>query len=935
MALHHTSFTGRDGAPVGVTSFAQTSDGFLWVGTHYGLYQFDGVRFQIRADDQLQSSHIHSLWADRNGDLWIGFSVGGVSVLRNGQITNYSGNGLPPGTAFGIARTPDGVLWVVTTLGVGQFTHSAWHSINPTWGLAIAHPQEMHLASDGTLWIADGQHAFRLPPNAKHFETLDLSAYAQQGLGSPASIPSPDTLGVSATVADSSGAVWQANKTGLIRYRWPNRGPHATPPVAETLNPQTPLSGVFVYDMFEDSEGNFWLGTNGGLDRFRATRLNVVPFDGAIFQPAFAPGDHGDIWVASTRDTGYHVTDVVAKVPAIPLLTSMMTRDRKGTIWLSAPPGLMQVQGDQIRNFGLPSGLKTVGFSGQALATEGDGSIWFSIAGHGLYRYKDESWTANGGLKQLPSDQNPLSLLAAYDGSMWLGYSKNRLFQVSGDKVTHFDTSNGIAVGAIQVIEAHDDQVWVGGERGVDYLKGGVFTPLKGAHGETFKDISGIVETADGDVWLNGAFGLYRITAVELKRLNKEPAYSVTFDHFTMLDGLDGPAVQIRPTPTLIRGSDGRLWAATENGVVWIDPRLLGLSNAELRPVIQTLNASGVAYTASGHPEFPKGTNGLRVDYTAPLLGEPERLRFRYRLVGLDPTWQDADARRQAYFTNLAPGTYTFELQAKLEGGMWSSNQAEAIFSIAPNFYQTWWFDALVVAALLVFVWLWHHLRIRRLEARMRIRRNERERVARDLHDTLLQSVQGLILQVHVASDYDANPQVRQQVLAAAVQSAQSVLKEGRDKVMELRNEGSGAFDLAESIRQLILNSSQGYTGSAKLVITGNPTTLNHKAEDEIFSIVREMITNVWKHAEASSFDVVLRYGWIFFTVRVIDNGLGIPDSISKGGAPSGRWGILGMKERARQFGGSVSLRPGDKRGTEVTLRMPSSRVYQHRWTGL
>jgi signal transduction histidine kinase/ligand-binding sensor domain-containing protein len=932
-ALRHTTFIGRDGAPAGVTSFAQTPDGFLWVGTHYGLYLFDGVRFQIQAGDQLQSSHIHALWADKNRDLWIGFSTGGVSAIRNGRVTNYSGGGLPPGTAFEIARTRDGTLWVATTLGLARLVAGAWRTVGADWGVGGIHPQEMHLTADGTLWLNDGQHSYRLTPKSLRFETLDLASYSVQGLGLPKSVPITNTEGVTYTLVDSSGAIWQASKTGLTRYRWPGLLSKDGTPKTETIEADDGLSGIFVFTMFEDAEGNFWLGTNGGLDRFKQNRLNVVPFGQAIFQPAMVAGDQGDIWVGNTLNTGYHVVSSVDKVSQIPPLTSMMTREPDGTIWLGAAPGLMRLKDGEVTNFDLPSDIKRLGFRAQALARQGDGSLWLSMAGSGLRRYKDGMWTSNGGLEQLPKDQNPLSMVTSADGSLYLGYPKNRLYIVAADRVKHFEASDGISVGAIQAISVRGGDTWVGGERGVDRLYGGTFEPLKGERDETFKDISGIVQTEDGDLWLNGAFGLYRIKSNDLKLLKKQPSYAVSFDHFTSLDGLSGPAVQIRPTPTLIEGSDGRLWASTEKGVVWVDPRNIRDVKVELFPVVQTIEANGVSHLASEDLTLSQGTKNLRIDYTVPVLGEPERVRFRYRLLGFDQNWQEADSRREAYFTNLAPGSYTFQLEAKMEGEGWSPQMGQSKVYISPSFYQTWWFDVLIVLFSAVILWSLHLLWMRRLATRMQIRRHERERVARDLHDTLLQSVQGLILQVHVASDYDANPLVRQRVLGDAVASAQTVLKEGRDKVMELRDDGIGSFELAELIRHFIMNAPASFIGNFNVVVEGNPTPLRTHAKDEIFSVAREMITNVWNHANASSIDVSLHYGWRSLVIRVGDNGRGIPEAVDKGGLPSGRWGILGMKERARQLGGTLTVRQGVKGGALAELRVPARRTYVRFWS--
>ncbi|HEY0198286.1 MAG TPA: two-component regulator propeller domain-containing protein, partial [Rhodanobacter sp.] len=197
---------------------------------------FDGVRFQIQADGQLQSSHVHGLWADKNGDLWMGFSVGGVSVIRGGHVTNYLGGGLPPGTAFGLARTPDGTLWVATTLGLARLTNGVWRTLGADWGVQGIHPTEMHLAADGTLWVHDGEHSYRLTPKSSRFETLDAASYSRQGLGVPLPVPPLGMPGDTEQMVDSSGAIWQGSNAGLTRYRWPGLPSKSDPPDRETIN---------------------------------------------------------------------------------------------------------------------------------------------------------------------------------------------------------------------------------------------------------------------------------------------------------------------------------------------------------------------------------------------------------------------------------------------------------------------------------------------------------------------------------------------------------------------------------------------------------------------------------------------------------------------------------------------------------------------------
>lgn len=919
--LHHTVFTSRDGAPEGVTSFAQSPDGFLWIGTHYGLYQFDGVRFEPRAVGQLQSSHIHALWADKNGDLWIGYSIGGVSEIHDGRVTNYQGSGLPPGTAFELARTPDGALWVATTQALGRMVNGAWRTVGADSGIAGVHPERMQLAADGTLWVAGNKHAYRLLPHHDRFETLDEASYLGTRIGLPESSKLQDFHGTS-TLLDSSGAFWEDtnSRQGIVRYRWP-QGSTSEPPIIETM-PGDAFSGSFIFDIFEDREGNVWIGTNGGLDRFRRDRLNVVQFGEPIYQPAMAAGEHGDIWVGQTWSTGYHVTDSVEHVAAIPLLTSMMTREADGTIWLGSTSGVQRLVKGEATPFELPTFAKSVGFRTQALARQGDGSLWISISGHSLLRYKAGNWLPNGNQKELPTDQTPLSMSTDATGALWLGYPQNNLYKIAGERLIHIGAGDGISVGAVQVISLHEGQAWIGGERGVEHMVGKRFVQLKGDHGELFQDISGIVQTANGDLWLNGAFGLYRIKADQWQRTELQPEYRVSFEHFTSLDGLKGAAVQIRPTPTLIQGSDGRLWAATESGVVWVDPKNVPAVTVDVLPVVQGITANGVHYPGKINNDLPKGTRNFQVAYTAPLLGEPERITFRYRLLGFDQNWQDAGSSRQAYFTNLPPGKYTFQVQSKTDDADWSGPIGESTFVLLPSFYQTWWFYAASALLLSAALWSLHLMRIRRLTTRMNIRRHERERVAQDLHDTLLQTVHALLIQVQRAARAIPANEPAQEMLKESAGIAHLAMAEGRDRIVSLQSFKGHPSD--PSIALELIGRHLEVIHEKKFLITteGRCPKLSQSLGSEIIDIAREAMLNAFRHSGGRAVTLSIVYGTRDILIKVTDDGRGIDPAVLEQGGSPGHWGLATIRDRAKDIGATIHWSDGSP-GTHFECRIP------------
>jgi signal transduction histidine kinase len=332
---------------------------------------------------------------------------------------------------------------------------------------------------------------------------------------------------------------------------------------------------------------------------------------------------------------------------------------------------------------------------------------------------------------------------------------------------------------------------------------------------------------------------------------------------------------------------------------------------------------------------LPKRTDSLQIDYAALSLSVPQRIRYRYKLEGLDRDWQDPGQRREAIYTNLDPGQYRFRVIAANDDGVWNEVGATLDFDIAPAFTQTYWFIALCALTAGTLLFVAYFLRMRnvaaRIKGRLEERISERERIARELHDTLLQGVQGVILRFQAAMDRIPEHEPARQALAKALDRADDVLVEGRDRVNDLRSTAAPAVDLPTVVEQAGEEFARDYPAQFRMTVTGTPRALHPVVRDEVYAIVREALANAFRHAQASHIEVEIVYDRRELRLHVRDDGRGIDGTILAAGGRREHWGLIGMRERARQIRAHFQLwsRPGA--GAEIELRIPAVLAYRTR----
>jgi len=972
--LYHTGWTARDGAPTGIVSMVQTRDGYLWMGNAAGLFRFDGVRFERIEESnhtRLMSNNVYSLWAAPTGGLWIGYGFGGASYLENGRVTNYTlADGLPSGTIMGFAEDPSGVLWAGSSRGLMRLQGQRWTLVGQEWGFPNTNINAIHVDAGGTLWVVAENGVMFLRPGTHQFEMTGITTDGDSSsyfLDAPNHatwlfndklgfllLPSVDgepvmpsrwlgkgliTLGQSGLLVDRDGAVWIPTPQGIRRFKsMDSLASTSTRGVAakiDVFGRPDGLTAEHIFSALQDKEGNVWFGTSGGLDKFRAAKLVKIDMPPGSQYFSLARGDGDSMWIGTSQGQLYRATPTTTGDPVAEFgsFIGCLYRDPSGLLWVGSNNAIWQQQNGRwnpskriVKDDPYPDANEI-----QAIVRDTTGAMWVSVVHAGVYRVEAGKWILWGGRDDFPKE--PATVLTADpDGRLWLGYVNGRIALLEGGRLKIFDEPEDLRIGTTLALKAHGRGVWVGGEQGLLFFDGKVFHPVTARNRGPLPGISGIVESTDGDLWLNTGEGAVHIAESEVQRLHGDPAYSVGFELLNYLDGMAGTPSAIRPLPSMVEGSDGRLWFSTTNGVLWHDPKQTTRNPLAPNVYIQSITADGASYDPSEIAQLPMKTRNLSIGYAGLSLSIPERVRFRYRLEGGDSSWEDVGTRRVAYFTDLAPGRYTFHVVASNEDGLWNETGATWRFVIPPTFFQTRWFLGLCILAAAGLMWILFLLRLKQLKARIRwqleARLVERERIARDLHDTFLQGVQGLMLRFQSVTERIPKEEPARRLMEQALDRADQVLADGRDRVTGLRDATYQTPPLPEALRIVGDDLGRDHTAEFSLSVEGAPRDLHPIVREESYRVAAEAITNAYRHAHARHIEVHIEFGKGGLSVRVADDGHGF-DTLQQGPTtPSGHWGLKGMRERAARIRGQLEISSDPATGSIVALHIPARRAY-------
>lgn len=951
----HTAWRIQDGVlPNLPLAFAQTSDGYLWIGTFGGLVRFDGVDFVSweGSDEQsLPDSRIVSLLGSSDGSLWIGTPVG-VARLKDGKLTVLSklggrantiieghdgriwigridvqderggicevvgdelkfygaSEGVPFRSVNQLAEGPDGTLWVASYQGLCQWSPtSLTGSVEKLETGGLLGAWDLTVENDGTVWAA--------AENAKG--DLELQRRDQQGWKRHQLPGVAGETGVTALYVDRDQCVWIGTaRLGIFRI-------HAGE--VDHFDSGDGLSGDAVAGFFEDREGSLWVGTSKGVDRFRDVRVATFSIREGLntdsVSSVLATRD-GRVWIGNSGALNLLENGKLSAIrtgeglPGRDVTT--LFEDRAGRLWVGVDDGLWLYEGGRFRLID-----KGIAF---AVTEDTDGVVWARI-GKRLDRIVDLQVRDTVDLPFVPS---AYKMAADPAGGVWFGLNNGDLVRYRNGQTETVPAIHESRSAIRALVVDPDGSVWASTQDGLLRWKDGTARLLTSTDGLPCDEVYAIVNDGIGSLWLYVKCGVVSLSMEELDDWWATPGARV---NARLFDPFDGAHPSLSPKqPIGARSTDGRIWFVNDSLLQMIDPNRL-VTNRIPPPVhIQRVVADRRRYPETGSLKFPALTRDVEIDYAALSLSVPQKVRYRYRLDGHDLDWQDAGTRREAFYNDLPPGTYTFRVIACNNDGVWNEHGATIEFVIAPAFYQTFWFVLLCIAVTSLLVWAAYRWRVRwisaQLDRRFEERLAERTRIAQDLHDTLLQGVLSASLQLHVAHDQIPDDAPGKPLVRRVLELMGHVVDEGRNALRGLRSSDEDPEDLNLAFTRVPKEIAADRAVAFRVLVEGRSQALHPMIRDEIYRIGREAIINAFRHAAAKHIEVDLRYGPNDLRLTVRDDGRGIDAAVLRSGR-DGHFGLAGMKERSERIGAKLKVLSRASSGTEVELSIPGSAAFR------
>lgn len=948
-----------------ITSIAQTPDGYLWLGTELGLYRFDGlknVQWRPPADQELPSNWIFSLLAARDGTLWIG-TYKGLASWKNGKLTQYSQ--LAGLYIFKIVEDREGAVWAsgvsITTGKLCAIRNSSVQCSGDDGTLGRG-AFGLYEDSQGNLWAGVKDGVWRWKPGSPKFYPLGGELNGIVGLsedgdgtllvgwrgavnrfvdGKTQTYLVQDSMRQVQTrsmIRDRQGGIWIGTADrGLV---------HVHNGRVDTFTVSDGLSGQIVSALFEDREGNIWVGTTNGLDRFHDSAVTTYHIkqglSSALISSVLAESN-GSVWLATHdglnqwANSQINTVDVGGGKPNR-FAPNSLFQDSSGRIWISTPLQVGYLDNNHfVSLINVPGAVTT-------MAQDTAGNLWIANEHVGLFQvFRDKLvqqilWSRLG-----HTDHASVMAADTLHGGLWIGFFLGGIGYLKDGRIqASYAAPEGLAEGRVSdFLQDQDGTLWIATEGGLSRLRGGRITTLTSKNGLRCDAVHWLKEDYAHAFWLYTACGLLRIaraelddfvTAIEQNINTKRNLAAIIFDSS---DGVKSLATGNHFNPQVARSTDGRLWFIDLDGVSTVDPGHLPFNNLPPPVRIEQFIADRKVYdaTSDARLSLPPLIRDLQIDYTALSLVTPEKILFRYMLEGRDTVWQEAGNRRQAFYTDLPPGNYRFRVMACNNSGVWNETGTYLDFSIAAAYSQTMSFRVLVVAGVLLLLAALYQLRVRQIagqvRARLEERVEERERIARDLHDTLLQSVQGLILRFDAVAQQIPPDQPGYEDLEKTLDRADEVLAEGRDRVRNLRTSSVPFGGLPAAFQDVMEETSHGRDATFKTVIEGTVRELHPVVQEEAYRIGREALINALTHSEGHHVEVEIAYKLQMFRLRVRDDGRGFDTGILEEGGRPNHWGLQGMRERAERIGAELKIWSGRQTGTEVELSVPGSTAYQ------
>jgi ligand-binding sensor domain-containing protein/signal transduction histidine kinase len=910
-----------------VQALAQTRDGYVWLGTEQGLARFDGIAFTIfdkTTSPALPGNDVRCLLASADGSLWIGTSEG-LARWNGGTVTAFTTrDGLPGNSIRALSADGNGPVLVTTDSGGVRIENGRVVPMSPD-KLASPSAGESPLF---TAQMADGSHA-----QATASTVTLMQSGKEVSLSVGRELPGNR---IQALMADREGGLWIGTNNGLARVEAGR---------LEVLPAYDPLSAASVVALMEDREGDVWVGTEmDGLHVLRDQRFRTVDARMGLSSDAttaVVEDRDGTLWVgtdggglnALAQSGGgrvlaktLHVSDGLVSNVILSLAAAP-----NGDLWVGTPDGLNRVREGMVETFTSADGLPDDFI--RSLLADADGSLWIGTR-HGLAHWTNAASVEGAMHIEVFTHPTGLgsdlvgSMAHDADGDLWVA-TLNGLSRLHGGKVENFTTAEGLSSDVVTaLLHGKGNTLLVGTEgQGWDVWDGARF---QAAQNGPLRDttVRAILEDGRGHLWFATANGIARCDW----NAAAGAAGCSNWLVFGPADGLRSRETAANSHPSAWRSRDGLLWFATPKGLVEADPAHFPVNTVAPPVALERFAVDDVSQPWHGAAlwmRVPAGRVHFEFDYAGLSFVAPLKVRYRYMLEGFDRAWTDAGARRAAYYTNIPPGKYTFRVQAANYDGVWNTEGASLSFDLEPHFYQTLWFYLALLVAVIGGVILLLRLRLHRAEREFRAVLGERSRIAREIHDTLAQGYVGISVQLEVLAEL-----LRQKKLddaASRLDQTRAYVREGladaRQSIWALRTQDTGEATLPVKLRQMA-DAAAGGGLAPRFSVFGAYRALNAEMERELLRVAQEAIHNVKRHAAASELRVQLEYGPETIVLEITDNGRG---GALENEQPAGHFGITGMRERAAAIGGTFEVMSAAGAGTTVRLRAPAPEVRRDR----
>jgi len=969
----HSAWRMKDGLLRGEPNvITQTPDGYIWIGTAAGLIRFDGVRlvpWEPPDGNQLPSPNIRALLAARDGSLWIGTDKGLSHWTQQSLVTYFK----EPGLISAILEDQRGRIWV--TRSRVSSAHGPLCQVSGSKSECYAVPDEtsignccVSLVEDGlgNLWIGtatgllrwrDGSVATYPNKNLKHTGIDGVVALASASDGSllvgiedagpgmgleqfehnawrPFHERNLDgsKLAVSSLFLDRDRALWVGTMDQGIYRIHGNR--------VDRFNAADGLSSKSVWSFYQDREGNIWVATSEGIDCFRDIPVSSFSTQEGLHADNVVSvlGAHdGTVWVGNDGSLDAIHDGTVSSIRTAKGLpghqVTSFLEDRTGRLWVGVDDKLCIYQNGHFTEIKRADGRHIGTVAG--MTEDGADSIWaVTIApSRTLVRIRDFKAVDEIEEPNIPAAR---ALAADRQAGIWLGLMNGDLARYRNGNTEIFSFHHDPNVRVRQVIVNADNSVLGVTAVGLIGWKAGRLQTMTVSNGLPCDDIFSVLPD-EKNYWLYTQCGLVRIAAEQMQQWWEQPARVLEVNVIDQFDGVRSQSPVFSPPAS--RSLDGKLWFANNSVLQMFDPAETR-KNSVVPPVhVEQIIADGKTFPQRSGLALPGLVRSLEVDYTALSFVVPEKVRFRYKLEGHDVDWQDAGTRRQAFYNDLAPGRYLFRVAAANNDGLWNDEGSSLSFRIAPAWFQTTWFRLLCLAVFGLGAWAVYQLRVRQIERQFNVgleaRVSERTRIARELHDTLLQSFHGLMFQFQAARNMlPRRPDEAIDVLDSAIGATSQAIGEGRSAIQQLRLKQIDECNLAQwltNIGQELARSQQtnGDSPIFRLTVEGEQQSLSPLPRTEVYRITREILQNAFRHAQAHHIEAEIRYDDRLLRVRIRDDGRGIDPKILQAGGSAGHWGLRGARERAQQIGAHLDFWSEAGVGTEVQLTVPAAVAYE------